>query len=103
MKYLKLFLISLLFQQIISLTEFAKPLYRRKYNIERGEEMKKILIVLLVAGLLMGVCCTAIAADLDDAGPISPCGGGGDGGSEGVPNSTPCGGGGDGGGEGVPN
>ena len=54
--------------------------------------MKKILIVLLVVGLLVGVYCTAVAAD------STPCGGG-DGDSGGIPG--PCGGG-DGNGGGIP-
>jgi len=48
------------------------------------KKMKKILIVLLVVGLLVGVYCTAAVAD------STPCGGG-DGNGGGIPG--PCGGG----------
>lgn len=64
--------------------------------------MKRISVVLLVVGLLIGVCCTsAVIADTSVSGggngdggipgPM-PCGGGD--GNGGIPDSTPCGGGG---------
>ena len=64
--------------------------------------MKRILVVLLVVGLLMGVCCNIVADETDEAGDPSLSDGGGDGGG-GVPGPAPCGGGGgSGGGGGIP-
>ena len=60
--------------------------------------MKKSLIILLIVGLLVGVCCSAVLGESFDGNVTgenrtpgsTPCGGSsGDGGH---PGSTPCGG-----------
>ena len=56
------------------------------YKTENGrwdgvKKMKKIFVVVLVLGLLTGVCCATVSGEFGDTSDPSPCGGAGGGGA----------------------